>query len=67
MDSVGVVQDKYRWRAPVNVVMNRRVPCDVGKLSSGCATGDLSSGAGIVQSVQRLVKGWTRGSEFESR
>jgi hypothetical protein len=41
VDWIGLVQDRYRWRALVNLVMNLREP---GKLPSGCTTCGLSSG-----------------------
>jgi hypothetical protein len=44
VDWIGLAQDRYRWRALVNSVMNIRVAYNVGKLPSGCTTCDLSSG-----------------------
>jgi hypothetical protein len=35
MDWIGLAQDRNRWTALVNLVMNLRVPQIAGKLSSG--------------------------------
>jgi hypothetical protein len=44
VDWIGLAQDRYRWRALVNSVMNLWVPYNAGKLPSGCTTCGLSSG-----------------------
>jgi hypothetical protein len=43
VDWIGLTKDRNRWRALVNSVLNLRVPCNAGKLSSGLASSGLSS------------------------
>jgi hypothetical protein len=43
LDLTDMAQDRYRWRALVNSVMNLQVWYSAGKLSSGYTASDLSS------------------------
>jgi hypothetical protein len=43
VDWIGLAKDRNRWRALVNSVLNLRVPCNAGKLSSGLTSSGLSS------------------------
>jgi hypothetical protein len=45
VDWIGLAQDRNRWRALVNSVLNLRNPQNIGKLSSGLGTRGLSSSA----------------------
>jgi hypothetical protein len=43
VDWIGLAQDKNRWRAVVNSVLNLRVPRNAGKISNGLTSSGLSS------------------------
>jgi hypothetical protein len=45
VDWIRLAEDRNRWRALVNSVLNLRVPRNVGKLSSGLTSSGLSSSA----------------------
>jgi hypothetical protein len=42
---IGLGKDRNKWRALVNSVLKLQVPWNAGKLSSGLASGGLSSSA----------------------
>jgi hypothetical protein len=43
VDWIGLAQDRNRWRALVNSVLNLKVPWNAGKLSNGLTSSVLTS------------------------
>jgi hypothetical protein len=42
MDCIDMAQDKDQWRALVNMVMNLRIPQNIGQFLSHCTVGGFS-------------------------
>jgi hypothetical protein len=47
MEWIDLAQNRDQWRVLVNTVMNLRVPCNIMKFLSSCATGGFSRRAQI--------------------
>jgi hypothetical protein len=55
VDCIGLAEDRNRWRALVNSVLNLRVPWNAGRLSSGLTFSGLS-GSAQLHRVSELVR-----------
>jgi hypothetical protein len=42
IDWIDLAQDRYKWEALVNTVMNPRAPQNFGKFLNGCTIGSFS-------------------------
>jgi hypothetical protein len=55
VDWIGLAQDRNRWKALVNSILNLRVPRNAGKLSSGLTSSGLSSSAQLHRVSQLVI------------
>jgi hypothetical protein len=55
IDWIGLAQNRNKWRALVDAVMNLQVPQDSQKFYNGCTTGCLYSDAQIHRVIQLPV------------
>jgi hypothetical protein len=82
VDWIGLAQDKYKWRALVNAVMNLRIPLNAGKRSSGYTIDGLSNSSqfhrvslvglerdplSLVSTIEEILERKSSGSGLGSR